>query len=462
MLDEQLIRGLFEEAMRRSGVVGAQLSVIRDGEQVSCAGGFADAAQRRPMTAGTLMQIGSVTKVFNALIVTGLADEGVLNLDEPLATYLPSLETADTALARTLTFRHVLSMSSGLDNGPYVYPGTGDDALARYVDGLGTLPHHFAPGTQFGYSNAGICIAGQAAAWAARRSWESMLRDRILDPADLDQSALLSSDLDGHEVSAGHTLAPDGSVTDVVQPVFDEVRGRAPSGPSLALSAAHLARFGRIFLGRGTADNGVRIVPERVVETMTTPQIATPVRKYGDAWCLGPCTGLWDGARVWGHPGSTSTSVSSLYWIPAHNGVIAFVVNTPDATAEFAEVVFGDIARAAFGVGRPPLDVRQPARTDPQRYLGVFEDLGTRVEITPGDGNALRMRVAPKLIPNERGGGRSEQDAVLTPLGPDRFLVTQANGRDGKRGVADTAFFGSDDDGRATNALNGVFPMSRV
>ena len=75
---------------------------------------------------------------------------------------------------------------------------------------------------------------------------------------------------------------------------------------------------------------------------------------------------------------------------------------TPDATAEFAEVVFGDIARAAFGVGRPPHDVRQPARTDPQRYAeyAFARDLSDHLEKAANEHrfDRLILVAAPKAL----------------------------------------------------------------
>jgi hypothetical protein len=55
-----------------------------------------------------------------------------------------------------------------------------------------------------------------------------------------------------------------------------------------------------------------------------------------------------------------------------------------------------------------------------------------------------------------------QQWTELTPLGPNRFLVNPHDGPDKHRGVVDLAFFGEDEEGRATNAINLVFPMRRA
>jgi CubicO group peptidase (beta-lactamase class C family) len=182
-IDEALVRELFHGAVTRSGAYGAQLSIVKPGEQLDLAVGLADARQATRMTTDTLMQVGSITKVFNAIVVMTLVDEGLLVLDAPIERYLPGVPIAQPNASGELTLRHLLSMSSGLDNGPYVYYGRDDYALGRYVERLASLPRHFAPGRHFGYSNAGACIAGFIAARVTGVPWERLLRERILAPA---------------------------------------------------------------------------------------------------------------------------------------------------------------------------------------------------------------------------------------------------------------------------------------
>ncbi len=458
-LDERLLHRMFVDAVRRSGAVGAQLSIIKANQQVDFAAGFAHAQRRLEMTTDTLMQIGSVTKVFNAMIAVSLSQEGVLDLDTPVERYVPDFRVGDPEASRTLTLRRLLSMSSGLDNGPYVYFGGGDDALVKYVVNLRSLPQQFQPGKYFGYSNAGICIAGHVASRVTGKPWEALLRERILQPAGLTQSAALESDVLYQSVSAGHRLPADGGRPEIVDPVFTMHRSRAPSGACFALSTGHLARFGKIFVRKGVADTGARILSVSSVEQMMAPQIKVPTRKFGSAWCIGPYLCEWQGVQLWGHVGGTPTTASYLHWIPQREGVIAFIVNTPAAMGEFSRIVFDEIMSAAFGVRKPRIDEPQiqHAAVNHDRYVGRYEELGATMNVVRGEGNTLRAM----LIPRWKIYG-VEQTATLTPLGEDRFLLNPVNGPDKQRGVIDTAFFGDDGAGRATNVLNYLSAMRRA
>lgn len=141
-----------------------------DGDTVhEVATGLANRERNLPVTGDTLFQIGSTTKVFNAALVMALVDEGKLDLDLPVRTWITDFRLADESAARRITLRQPLSMWAGLDNGPYQDYGRGDDAVARYVASLAPIPQVFEPGTAFGYSNVGSSVAGLAAQRAMGR-----------------------------------------------------------------------------------------------------------------------------------------------------------------------------------------------------------------------------------------------------------------------------------------------------
>lgn len=462
MLDEALLRSLFADAVKRSGAVGAQLSIVKADQELHMAAGFANAARGIVMTTECLMQIGSITKLFNATIVMSLIEDGVLDLDVPLREYLPAFKVADPQTSAFLTLRHLLSMSSGLDNGPYVYSGSGDDALELYVQQLASLPQQFPLGKHFGYSNAGTCIAGHLAARVMGKSWEALLQERILRPAGLNHSAILDEHVQDQVIAVGHKISAEG--LKIVEPKFSALRGRAPSGPSFALSIRELVKFGKIFLNRGMTDSGIPLLTASTLKRMVTPQVATPIRMHGTAWCLGPLMGNWNGVKVWGHGGTSNTATSFLYWIPEHHGVIAFSLNTHAAMGEFSRIAFDDILKAAFGFAKPRIDTPDIAlgSFDPRRYVGNYEELGMRMEVTAGEGDTLRARWDTKAGAYQSAVIRPERSAILVPLGADRFLVSPLEGPDRHRGVVDTAFFGEDFEGRAMNVLNLLFPMRRI
>jgi CubicO group peptidase (beta-lactamase class C family) len=130
------------------GLPGMTLSVTdADGFTAVLALGWADLDQRVPMTPDRYFQIGSISKSFIALTVLSLADQGKINLDAPLASYLPDVPLP----AEPITVAQVLSHTSGLSDGAPFFPRTPD----------GRLWCGFAPGSRFSYSNTGYGLLGR-------------------------------------------------------------------------------------------------------------------------------------------------------------------------------------------------------------------------------------------------------------------------------------------------------------
>ena len=454
---------MMDEAGASSGAVGAQVSAILGDQRVDLVYGTSNAQLNIPMTVDTIVQVGSVTKVLNAAIAMSLVDEGKLELDTPIVSYLPELEVADRHARETITLRQLLSMSSGLDNAvPYVQHGRAEDALARYVASLHEVRQVFAPGKGFGYSNAGSCIVGRAAERLTGELWDTLLRQRILEPAGLVHAESLAEELPFHRVSVGHGPALGEQPPTVTRP-WCLTRAQGPAGSTLAMSAHDTASFGRLFVSGGIAANGNRVLSESTIKAMMTPTtdvpIAVPKWGIGSKWGLGPNLSHWDGTAVWGHVGGNTSGACQLVWFPQKCGVLAFTVNTLAAFDMFTARMFDDFSRAVFGVGmsrlrapESPLEVEQPTR-----FAGTYTRCGARYEVSEESGRLhYTERNLGLGVPGEILGIAVEGD--LTSLGEARFLVMMPGFTDG----IPVAFFGSDERGRACNVVTPMFAARRV
>lgn len=143
-----------QRLMAREQVVGMAVAVIDDGEIVYVnTFGYANREEQRPLQRDTVMYGASLTKTAMAYLVLQLVDEGRLDLDRPLAEYLPKPlpeYEAFAALAgddrwRQLTARHVLNHATGFHN-------------FRWLEDDQTLRFHFAPGERYAYSGEGFYL----------------------------------------------------------------------------------------------------------------------------------------------------------------------------------------------------------------------------------------------------------------------------------------------------------------
>lgn len=450
------LQSLLDDAAASSGITGAQLSVILGDHRVDCVYGSANAELVIPMTVDTVIQVGSVGKVLNAALVMTLVEEGRLALDTPVIEYLPQLRLADARAAESITLRHLLSMSSGIDNGPYAEPGTGQDALGRYVASLRDVPHVFASGQGFGYSNAGTCVAGYVAEQVAGEHWDTLMRKRVFEPAGLAHALTLPEELPFHRVSVGHAAAEKGQRAKVIRPWYVN-RAMGPAGSTLAMSAHDLASFGQIFVNDGMSAAGWRVLSQDSVKTMTTATTPVPINSplalVGSQWGLGPSMDRWGDTLVCGHAGGNMSGTSRLLWFPELRGVLAVAFNT-GSNAAFGASILGELSKAVFGVGAPPRDISTADTRveNPQRFVGRYLRYGTQIEITE---ETARLRLRETSL----GTGKRDEplgvvyDTALIPLGGDCF-VCETPGRGSLPILPSHAAVGfSGDDGRGRAAL---------
>lgn len=175
-----------------NGVDGFSGSVlVADGEDVtfSRSYGFADAAAERPIEDSDIWRWASVTKQIVAVLILQEVERGAFELDSTLAERLPGFETDH---ADEITVKMLLQHTSGLPN---------PERLGR-LDFRNFQPDVFcsgapeaAPLARFSYNNCDYYVLGQILEASTGQSWDTLLRDRILRPLNMRQTAAMNSDL---------------------------------------------------------------------------------------------------------------------------------------------------------------------------------------------------------------------------------------------------------------------------
>ncbi len=446
---------LCAQQIKRLSITGAQVAIACGDALVHAEAGVANTELGAPVMPDTVFQIGSTSKVFTATLIMQLADEGRIDIDEPVAGYLPDVRLATDDEWRAITPRQLMSMSSGLDNGPYTDTGRNDDCVARYVDLLADIPLTFSPGMAYGYSNASTNVSGLLIERLTGQCWDEALRDRLLRPAGLAEAVSLFEELPYYRVAVGNLPDEDPAVRP-----WCFGRSCGPAGSSLATSARELVRFGQIFLRGGIAADGTRMLTESAVATMQSRQVEVSARVFADAWCVGPYAKDWDGLEVFGHSGTTHNGSSALLWIPARKIAIATVVNTPHRGYLFADAVFDTVLRDWLGLPKPV----RPTPTadvslDTTPYLGRYDAHGVCYHVAQRD-HTIELTVQRMRDNNPLSGEREAPiTTTLRPIAAHRFLpdddaVTRYHNWD----IA----FTLGPDGRAALLNNGAFAARRT
>ncbi len=161
--------------------------------------------------ADTAFEIGSVTKVFTALLAADAEARGELALDWPLSKVLPAGVTAPEHPEGPITLRQLATHTSGLPRMPGNFaPVDPGDPFADYDE---AKLHEFlnahqlgrAPGKAYAYSNVGMGLLGYVVAANAGGSWSATLAERVLQPLGLAGTHL--SPRSGQRAAVGHDAA---------------------------------------------------------------------------------------------------------------------------------------------------------------------------------------------------------------------------------------------------------------
>ncbi|MCZ7547194.1 MAG: beta-lactamase family protein [Anaerolineae bacterium] len=209
-MSSEAISARIQEAMDRHRIPGLSIAVVQDGAPRLVAGfGMANVELSAPATPDTVYEIASVTKLFTATAVMRLVEEGLVALDEPIATYLPDLPSA----WRPVTVRHCLAHQSGIRNYTSV-PAYWDTTRldlprADILRLVSDLPLDFAPGARWSYDNTGYYLLGFLIERVSGLSYGAYLERHIFRPLGMeatrvnDPAALVPNRAAGYTVREG-------------------------------------------------------------------------------------------------------------------------------------------------------------------------------------------------------------------------------------------------------------------
>ncbi len=299
------IDAITQTAMAQQHLVGVEVALGRNGSTLFTKGyGLRDKAKSLPVTASTVFPIGSISKQFTAACVMLLVQQGKIDLDSKLATYVPNVPHASQ-----ITVREILDQTSGLadylENKPLItalFGGTWTthQPFAYYVNLTRGMPLKFKPGTKWEYSNTNYQVAGMLVAKVSGEPYEAFLTQNIFRAQDLTAMQYLTWSIPaGNDVTRGYNYAK-GTYTLV--PRYDMSWGGAAG--ALASTASDLVKWdGAFFGGKVLSQNSVEIAttPPRGITLglhagSTQSQIA---EGYGFGWV----TGHDEGRRIVWHNG---------------------------------------------------------------------------------------------------------------------------------------------------------------
>ena len=313
----------------RYGLPGVSAAILfADGSMWRGTSGEADVEASRPVTPDTAFAVASISKTFLAALILALAEEGQIDLETPVTSYLPTL-----AIDPAITVRQLLDHTSGLHD--YFYAPDIDAALLidrervwTAEDALGYVGKpYFKPGRGWHYSNTNYLVLGMLAEEIGGRPLATQFRARFLGPLGLDRTRYQSVEEPRGPVARAYRFnGPDldlppiplGDGTAVVP--FTSVVTAAGSAGSIASTARDLVIWARALYEGTVLSPASRFAMVADIEVTASFKPTIP---YG----LGVQAATIDGRRTLGHSGRLLGSRSVVRWLPDERIAIAVLTN---------------------------------------------------------------------------------------------------------------------------------------
>jgi CubicO group peptidase (beta-lactamase class C family) len=417
------------EAAERLEVPGVAAGILVDGEEEPAFHGITSIENPLPVDGSTLFQFGSTGKTYTATAMMRLVEQGTVDLDAPVRTYVPELELKDEHVAESVTVLQLFNHTAGWQGDMMDNTGEGDDALARYVAKMVDLEQVTPLGATVSYNNASLSLAGLIVAKVTGSTYEQAIRDLVLDPLGLNNTFFFMNEIMTRRFAVGHTKHDDSRIT-IARP-WAMPRGGAPAGGMSATVRDQLA-WARFHLGDGTAPDGTRVLSTETLLRMQEPTVEARGSAIGDAVGISWLLRDIDDVRIVMHGGTTNGQYSEFVMVPERNFAVISMTNCgPNGSQLNDEIVKWALEHRLGIVDADPEPILL-SDNELQQYVGHYETIAATVDITAELGRLIaNVQLKPEMraVLREQGEDVDEEQPPI-PLGllpgdGDKYIIPE-------------------------------------
>ena len=388
LLNDSEIRSLVAERVKalggeQSGVGIVVGTIASEGRKIISAG-QCRSDDSRPPDGDTVFEIGSVTKVFTALLLAEMAEKNEVGLNDPVAKYLPAGFKVPAGNGKTISLLDLATHTSGLPFMPNESAISNDSAAAKYSTAdlrrfVASSELRSGVGEKWEYSNIGYWLLSEALAGRAGLDYESLLRKRVITPLGLSNTAFALSPKMKANFAAGHNAVLQTAPPISTLPIYSIM----PAAGGLYSTANDLLKLLAVAMGyeHSPLEGAMRL----------TWNTCRPMSRDGFEQALGWTIIREQNNLLIVHDGGTFGYATSIAWDPFTRVGLVVLSN------QVANV--GDIARHLL---RPSIPLEKPTATkrtevalDPATldiYVGNYEATGEGIFAVAHDGDSLTIR----------------------------------------------------------------------
>ncbi|MBE1556605.1 serine hydrolase domain-containing protein [Sporosarcina limicola] len=398
-------------------IPGAVISIVKDDKVLFSKGyGHSNIEKDAPIEPETSMfRIASTTKLFTWTAVMQLVEQGKLDLDTDINTYLKSMKIPDTYL-KPITLRDLMTHTAGFEEGGMGYqittdekklPGSISETLTEHM-----LARVRPPGEVVSYSNYGATLAGLIVEEVSGMPYNDYIQKNIFDALDMNYATVqepIPASLDPYKV-LGYASENKKFVN---KPTTFEA-GFRPAG-SGTVSALDMSHFMIAHLNDGSYGNKQILKPETAKLMHST---AFQFDKRLPDMALGFFELNVNGQHVISHGGADTLFITELYLVPEEQ--IGIFVSYSGGNGDDAKA---GMLQAFFDHYFPAPEVKLPAspsEVDVQKYAGSYKF--TRRNFSHIDKFfSLLTEINVSVSDNQLSIGQGEEQMLYVPIEENLF-----------------------------------------
>lgn len=267
------------------GNVPFAIGMVSENGKITFAGAVGESSPGYEVDTATIVRLDSLTKPITAAAIMILRDDGILKLDDPVASYVEGFADVQVrkqsdgdhlgalvAPERPVTIRDLLTHTGGLAG-----YSSAVDALweassnLEFAEGIADLALRHEPGTGFQYGNAYEVLPAIVSA-ASKMPFDEFLATRIFSPLSMTDTFFVVPEDKRHRYSALYSKDDGGSLIVIMTPGDPETERFPSGGGGLKSTVSDYHRFALMLMNGGELD-GVRVLSQDAVHRMTSPQV---------------------------------------------------------------------------------------------------------------------------------------------------------------------------------------------
>jgi len=355
---------LINKEMKKNDVTGLSIALVYDQKVVWSEGfGYADKVGNVPATPETVYRVGSISKLFTATAVMQLAEQGIIDIDKPLQSYLPefSIKSRFTDTG-PITPRSIMTHHSGLPS--ELLKGMWNKSPEPFENEVKLLRDEYAaypPNYVYSYSNVGVTILGHALEKVSGHDFSTHLTISLLQPLGMAHSKF--------DPAPDHSLLAAKAYRKGAE--ADELPLRVVPAGGLNSTVLDLSRFMKMVFAGGRVGERQIIKTETLAEMLHPQNADVPLDldlRIGLGWFLGSLSGIdvKKTGPVAQHDGGTLYHRSQMIVLPEQK--LGVVVLSNSATA--GEVVCNVATEALKLAFEAKSGIRQHAQKQVKQRTG--------------------------------------------------------------------------------------------